>query len=92
MTFRHDEVKVFLKIFENASPQIAAFEGCQKVQLMSDIKEPNVYFTHSIWISEDDLNNYRKSDLFKTTWRKTKALFSEKAQAWSLKEFIVSQR
>jgi heme-degrading monooxygenase HmoA len=43
-----------------------------------------VLFTFSIWDSEAALENYRQSDLFRDTWAKTKALFAEKAEAWSM--------
>ena len=41
-------------------------------------------FTISHWDSEAALELYRQSELFKFTWAKTKPLFEEKAQAWSL--------
>jgi heme-degrading monooxygenase HmoA len=44
-------------------------------------------FTVSIWESEDDLNAYRNSELFENTWAKTKVLFNDKPEAWSL-EFL----
>lgn len=44
-------------------------------------------FTLSHWESEENLEQYRQSELFKSTWAKTKVLFREKAQAWTLEEF-----
>jgi heme-degrading monooxygenase HmoA len=41
-------------------------------------------FTLSIWNKEEDLNEYRKSAFFKSTWAKTKILFCDKPEAWSL--------
>ena len=34
--------------------------------------------------TEEDLEKYRKSELFKGVWAKTKILFAEKAEAWTL--------
>jgi heme-degrading monooxygenase HmoA len=41
-------------------------------------------FTLSIWDDETALEAYRQSELFQTTWAKTKVLFAEKAEAWSV--------
>jgi heme-degrading monooxygenase HmoA len=47
-----------------------------------------VYFTISQWESEEALNNYRHSEFFKQTWVKTKALFQERAEAYSLSSIV----
>ena len=63
--------------------------GCRYLELMHDINHPNVYMTHSHWDSEIDLNNYRDSDLFRTTWAKTKLLFADKPLAFSVESLIM---
>ena len=35
---------------------------------------------------DEFMNQYRDSQLFKSVWTSTKALFSEKPQAWSTKK------
>lgn len=67
----------------NSKARIKAREGCRYVELLRDERNPNVYFTRSIWDSEEHLNMYRDSELFKGVWAATKALFSDKPQAWS---------
>ena len=42
--------------------------------------------TYSHWESEEALNKYRDSELFKSVWSFTKALFAEKPQAFSTKK------
>ena len=54
--------------------------------MLKDINDVNVIFTYSWWDSEDDLNNYRNSELFKDVWSKTKILFNKKPEAWSTKK------
>ena len=49
-----------------------------------DKSEPNIFFTYSFWKNEAALEAYRNSELFKNTWAKTKVLFNEKPQAWSV--------
>lgn len=88
LTFREDETETFQKIFESKKNMIRAREGCLHLELWRDVKTPNVFFTYSFWKSESDLNAYRHSDLFKATWKKTKALFADKPEAWSV-EMIV---
>lgn len=84
MEFEPDKVEDFLALFEEVKGKIAAQNGCNNVELCKDAAQDNVYFTFSIWESEADLENYRKSDLFEKTWARTKVLFCAKPQAFSL--------
>lgn len=84
MTFREEAVPDFLTIFEESKTKIRAFEGCNHLELLRDLTRPNVLFTLSFWENEAALDRYRQSELFKNTWKKTKALFEEKAEAWSV--------
>lgn len=84
LTFQEDKLNDFIAIWEDSKHKIASFEGCQFVEMFQSRVPHNVCFTHSIWDSEDALNAYRHSDLFGATWAKTKVLFSDKPEAWSL--------
>lgn len=90
MTFREDKTDEFQKIFETSKDKIKAMAGCQYLELLRDINQPNIFMTHSHWESETDLNNYRDSELFKTTWAKTKVLFAEKPLAFSVESLTVA--
>lgn len=85
MTFHPEKISDFIQIFKSGRETIRAFEGCHHVELLNDISNPNVFCTCSKWESEEYLSKYRESDFFKITWGKTKILFSEKPEAWSLK-------
>ena len=84
MTFREDAIKEFSSLFEERKQTIRNFPGCMHLELWQDSTHENVFFTYSIWNSEADLNHYRFSDFFKDTWGRTKALFAEKPNAWSV--------
>lgn len=84
LTFRETETENFLKIFKSKKKKIRASEGCLHLELWQDVTTPNIFFTYSFWNSEDDLNAYRHSDLFRNTWKETKKLFSDKPEAWSV--------
>jgi (4S)-4-hydroxy-5-phosphonooxypentane-2,3-dione isomerase len=84
MTFIVGKEKEFLAVFERSKAKIRSFKGCNYLQLLRDKNHPQVFFTHSHWNSEDDLNEYRNSELFISTWADTKILFSAKPEAWSL--------
>ena len=86
MTFREEETDTFLQLFNERKHLIRSFEGCLHLELWQETGKKNVYFTYSIWQSEDHLNHYRFSELFRDTWAKTKILFLEKAQAWSVEQ------
>ena len=72
------------EVFEQSKAAIRAFPGCRHMELLQSTQEPNVLFTLSIWDGEADLENYRQSELFQNTWARTKVLFAEKAEAWSV--------
>lgn len=86
MSFQPDKVEDFKTIFRTNWKLIAGFEGCSHVELLQDKIHPNVFFTYSIWENETYLNAYRDSELFDGVWSKTKVLFNEKPQAWSVDE------
>ena len=84
MEFQQKEVNTFLDLFFATREKIANFDGCSGVELLTSVDDENVFFTYSTWKSEEHLENYRNSELFKKTWTKTKLLFSNKPEAWSL--------
>ena len=84
LTFKKENIASFEQLFENTKQDIRNFEGCSHLQLLRDRREPNVYVTYSHWESERHLENYRNSELFRTVWGETRALFGKPAVAWSL--------
>lgn len=74
----------FVGVFQQSQPMITDFEGCHRVRLLRSTENPHIFFTQSLWESEDALNAYRASDFFRATWAKTKPLFEKPAHAWSL--------
>jgi heme-degrading monooxygenase HmoA len=83
LTFEPKLVNDFLAVFENSKNHIANFPGCQGLTLLKDADFNNVYYTYSLWLNESDLEKYRHSELFKTTWAATKKLFNAKPLAFS---------
>ncbi len=84
MKFQAGSVDTFLALFEEIREDISGFDGCQHVKLLQDRHDPTVFFTYSKWDSESHLNAYRHSAFFDATWKKTKALFDARPEAWSL--------
>ncbi len=84
MVFRQEEVSRFNVLFEERKALIRNFEGCTHLELWRQEGDAPVFFTYSHWIDHAALQNYRNSELFQDTWRRTKALFAEQAQAWSV--------
>lgn len=85
MTFETTKVDTFLSNFKQSKSKIRAFEGCEYLELLRDTKAENTFYTLSHWKGEENLENYRKSTVFKEVWAKTKILFAEKPLAFSLK-------
>lgn len=84
MEFKPENISIFLADFELVKSKIRNYPGCLHLELWRDKRSPNIFFTHSKWQVEQDLENYRHSDLFKSVWAKTKPLFQKKAEAWSV--------
>ena len=84
MNFDPQKTEEFLSIFEQNKEAIRGFKGCLYLELNKDKNSEEVYFTYSHWTDEAALNAYRESELFEEVWSKTKALFNDKPQAWSV--------
>lgn len=83
MQFRPEAVETFRANFAEASPRIRAFPGCDHLELWQDPDQPEIFMTYSHWESAQALETYRHSELFRTTWAKTKVLFAERPLAFS---------
>jgi quinol monooxygenase YgiN len=84
MTFREEKVPEFMAIFEDSKRAIRQFHGCMHLELWRHHSQPHILFTYSHWADANALAQYRQSALFAKTWQATKALFAEKAEAWSV--------
>lgn len=91
MSFAEENIETFLENFHNSKEKIRAVDGCQLLELLRDKDNTNQFFTYSYWNDQVDLDNYRQSELFKTVWAKTKVLFNEKPQAWSVDKIVSLQ-
>lgn len=83
MTFVPEKVATFLEIFDTAKQDIRNFENCHHLALLQDADNPTVFSTYSYWKDATALEKYRNSELFQTTWAKTKVLFATKPLAFS---------
>lgn len=84
MVFQSDQCAAFEAIFEANKDKIRAFPGCEHLELWRCRRPSNIYMTFSHWRDETALEQYRQSDLFRETWKKTKILFADRPEAWSL--------
>ncbi|MEM5564985.1 antibiotic biosynthesis monooxygenase family protein [Psychroserpens sp. AS72] len=84
LSLEPSRIKEFLSNFESQKKNIRAFEGCEFLELYRDKHNTDIFFTYSYWQSEADLENYRHSNLFKGIWAKTKPMFNDKPEAWSV--------
>lgn len=84
MSFQSEKIEEFLNNFNSKKKFIRNSPGCRLLELYRDKTNPNIFFTYSYWETEQDLENYRNSDLFKGVWAQTKILFNDKPLAWSV--------
>ena len=87
MHFQPGHIDEFLTVFAAHRVKIATFPGCTHMELLRDLADPNCFTTLSHWEKEDDLETYRKSELFNGVWGKVKPLFEKRAEAYSLVKF-----
>ncbi len=84
MSFDASNIELFLENFNNNKEKIRNVEGCRLLELYRDRNNDTTFFTYSYWETEENLEAYRNSDLFKEVWAKTKTLFSDRPEAWSV--------
>ena len=86
MTFVHENIAGFERLFREHKRKIRSFEGCTFLELYQDKNDPCTFFTYSHWENEENLTKYRHSPFFRSLWAKSKSLFSKKPEAWSLEK------
>ena len=88
MSFHPEYIDQFLANFEKKREFIRNSPGCRLLELYRGKQDTNIFFTYSYWDQEEDLENYRNSDLFKGVWAETKVLFNDKPEAWSVDKVV----
>ena len=86
MSFLPEKTENFKTIFKDNQHHIKNFDGCSHVELWQDQNNPSLFFTYSLWQSEEHLNRYRQSELFERVWGATKLLFNARPEAWTVKQ------
>ncbi len=84
MEFNPEKVEEFSEFFRRNKERIGSFAGCISLRLHRDAKLEHVFYTVSVWESEDALEAYRNSELFNQLWSFAKARFAGKPLAFSL--------
>ena len=87
MHFKEDTISDFINLFNSVKPDIEKTDGCIELRLMKNLDLKYSLVTYSVWENATTLNKYRGSEFFKNTWGKTKLLFSDKADAFSMHEY-----
>ena len=91
MEFKPEHVQDFLRQFDSVRHKIRQYPGVQKLELHHDTGQSNVFYTYSTWDSEQALETYRQSELFKYAWGAVKPWFGSKPQAFSLRPESLSE-
>ena len=88
MSFHEEHIPAFLENFELMKTNIRNANGNRLLELYQDKHNRCIFFTYSYWETEDDLENYRRSELFYDIWTFTKKLFNAKPEAWSVDKLV----
>ena len=84
LSFHEEKIPAFLENFELMKEKIRNAPGNRFLELYQDRSNKSVFFTYSYWETEEDLENYRNSELFYDVWTYTKQFFNDKPEAWSV--------
>lgn len=88
LSFHQENIPAFLENFEVMKEKIRNAPGNRLLELYQDKDNPDLFFTYSYWDTIEDLENYRKSELFDGIWSFTKKLFNAKPEAWSVDKLV----
>jgi autoinducer 2-degrading protein len=88
MSFHEENIPAFLENFEINKDKIRNARGNRLLELYQGKTNKCIFFTYSYWETEEDLENYRKSELFNEVWAFTKKLFNDKPEAWSVDKLV----
>lgn len=88
MSFHEDKISRFLDNFEVIKQKIRNAPGNRLLELYQDKNDRCIFFTYSYWETEQDLDNYRNSELFFEIWTDTKKLFNKKPETWSVDKVV----
>ena len=91
MSFAEENIPAFLENFEIIKDKIRNAPWNRLLELYQDKNNKCIFFTYSYWETEEDLENYRKSELFNEVWTFTKKLFNDKPEAWSVDKLVSLQ-
>jgi heme-degrading monooxygenase HmoA len=88
LSFHQENIVSFLDNFELMKEKIRNAPGNRLLELYQDKNNKCIFFTYSYWETEQDLENYRNSELFYDVWNFTKKLFNDKPEAWSVDKLV----
>ncbi|MBK6390886.1 MAG: antibiotic biosynthesis monooxygenase [Saprospiraceae bacterium] len=83
MEIKPEAIDTFMDIFSHHAINMESVAGCMTLQLLQNDPEATIFFTISTWQRQEDLENYRQSELFSVVWSKVKPLFCARPQAWT---------
>ena len=88
LSFQPNRITDFKSFFDKIKLRVNDFEGCKGMQLLQDCKNPSVFFTYSLWESEEDLDRYRSSETFGEVWSQIKPWFKDSPEAWTTQSYF----
>ena len=54
LDFKTEHIQEFKSLFEESKEKIISQKGCEKVEILQDVNTKNIFFTYSLWASEED--------------------------------------
>lgn len=61
-------------------------KGCMHLDMFSDKKEKDIFYSYTIWDNDTNLKKYRKSALYKELSGKILPLCDKEPKAWTVDE------
>ncbi len=84
LEFQEAFIQDFKFVYEKHLVYMKSLPSCQSLDFYNERGNPHIFFTISVWESEEALDNYRSSEYFRDIWGRIKPWFQAKPQAWTL--------
>ncbi len=84
MTLKEAHVDSFKKRIPIISIEVRRVSGCMHNDIFRDKNKDNVFYSYTIWNSEEDIEKYLNSQYYKEIWNDLWDYFKIEPQAWKI--------
>lgn len=84
MTVKEQYIDSFRKRVPVISNEVRRVSGCMHNDIFRDRNNDNIFYSYTIWSSEEDIERYLKSMYYKEIWGDIWDYFKKEPMAWKI--------